>query len=955
MLTLFGEPRFSGVPIPLERVTYLLAILACRAEWVSRDELVLLLWGDTDENAGRQRLRQLLYRARGFPHAAGLEADATRVRLNAQSDVHAFREAIRAQRLSDAIALYGGELLQNVTLPDLSELEEFFAYTREEFIGAYRQAVLTRIGQLEPSEALPLLDRATELDPMSEELLRELLRLSTKGEPETAKRAFERHRRALKTLDLEPNQELLGLLARLDEGATSSAPVWLPKRSAAKLPVPTTAFIGRQTELQSIHDRLSDPACRLVTILGPGGAGKTRLSLETAAQWQSQFRDGSVFVGLAPVASVDLVPDAVLETLATAKGNDARTSMLDHLSGRELLLVLDNLEHLPGMSTLVADILERAPTVRVLVTSREALLLRAENVIELQGMPAPDTLFPLETQDAALLFMRAAQRVRPDFRFQKDLEAFSRIYRAVSGMPLGLELAASWVRVMTLPEIADELERSLDFLEVDAVDMPSRHRSFAAAFRSSWALLSDAERGALARMSVFRGGFTREMAQEVAQSNLPVLLRLVNKSLVTRRETRFFLHEMIRQYAERELPVTDREKALKALGRVCLEVADEWYRHLGDGRQVELSRRLEQDHDNVRNALDWTLHNDVRVGAGIAGQLEHFWYTRGYHREGVQWAGRFLERPEVAPRDKLRLQLLWTVVSLSKELSEYDRSHEALREYEAIAHELEDQNAIAASLKFTGLLIREGGNLETARDYLERAKTMYEELGNRNQTGICWNDIGITYGNADDFERAKICFEKSLEIKREIGDKMGIAYALANLGMIVGSLGDTELAKVLQEESLRMKRELGDAQGTANGLHSLGFLALNAKDYGLARAYFQESLDIFLRLGRRWAIAHLVLDFARLEHTLGHFDRALRLSSAAEEGMRRIGSKFGKNSLDNIAHYRRDHPFNEAQRVKLELEGERMSLEEAAMYALSAEATLEEVAIQPGEAIPAAG
>ena len=939
MLSLLGTPRFADQPVPLERVTYLLALLACREEWISRDELVLLLWGDVDEAAGRQRLRQLLYRARSFAHADGLEADAARVRLVGSSDVRLFRSALRDQRHRDAALLYDGEFLHGVQLPDHPELEEFFAAEREELASLYRRAVLNAAATLEPTTALALIERAVTLDPSSDELVLEGLRRAAGVDAALGQRLYNLHARALRSLGVEPHPELQAMLesASVTAASAASAPRQRPPATPSKLPVPTTAFIGRQRELREIGERFTQPEVRLLTIVGPGGAGKTRLSLEVAGQAGTQMPDGAIFAALAAIEDTQLVPSALLEVLGVQGGSDPLETLLTTLKPQCSLLVLDNLEHLPNIAPLVARLLEECAGLRILCTSREALGLRAEHVIELEGLPAPDTLFPLETQDAAALFLRAARRVDARFRLDQDsgkpdLQSFTRIYNAVSGMPLGLELAASWVRVMSPNEIANELEHSLDLLEVDAADLPARHRSFAAAFRSSWTLLRPNEQQALARMSVFRGGFTREMAAEVAGSSLPTLLRLVNKSLVSRRETRFFLHEMIRQYAERELSAAERQRSLEALSNTCLELAKIYAVQYKGEQQVTWNRRLEQENDNIRSVLNWSLDHDVRQGADTAGHLEHFWYIRGYHREGLEWAERFLSRSETTPRDSVRLALLWVLVSLNKELGNYDASHHALLEYIQIAGEIGTESALASGEKFMGLLTRERGDMALAREHLTRAKAMFEAIGDKNQIGICWNDIGITHGYEDDFLEARRCFTQSLEIKREIGDRQGIAYALGNLGLAAAKLGDPELDRVLQEESLRIKRELGDAQGIGNSLQSLGAMALEGKDYGTARAYFRESLEIFQRLGKRWTIAHLLLDFANLDHYLLRFDRAIRLSTAANASMKRLGSSFHQGSLNLIALVNREHPFTPAERMHHELEGERMSLEEAVAY-----------------------
>jgi predicted ATPase/DNA-binding SARP family transcriptional activator len=936
MLRIFGEPRFASQPLPSERVTYLLALLACRDEWVSRDELVLLLWGDVDEAAGRQRLRQLLYRARSFPHAAGLESDATRVRLVETCDVRAFRVALRESRHSDAIQLYSGELMHGARFADAPELEEFFLVEREELAAAYRRAVLNHATTLEQPAALTVLEDALQIHPESEELALEGVRLARGVDVSRGEALFETHARALRALGLEPAPELLAARGALaDAGKAASSTLRISVAAAQhKLPVPATAFIGRQRELAEVSARFQD--ARLVTVLGPGGAGKTRLSLEVAREREALHAHGAVFAGLAATQRTEDVPSALAGVLGVRPGDDPRETVLNTLSTKNMLLVLDNLEHLPGIAALVADILERAPDVRVLVTSREALGLRAEAILELEGLPAPDTLFALETQDAAQVFLHTAGRARADFKFgPRDAPAFTRIYTAVSGMPLGLELAAGWTRVMTLEEIADELEHSLDLLEVDASDVPERHRSFAAAFYSSWRLLSPTERAALARMSVFRGGFTRELAVSVAGCNLPTLLRLVNKSLVARREARFSLHEMIRQYAAKELPTGERDTALGALSAAIRAQCEEWYAGFKTDQQIELSRRLQLEVDNVRAALEWTLQNAPRLGAEIAGYLEHFWYTRGYHSEGLRWAQAFLATLAAQPRDDLRVRLLWVLVSLHKESGAYDDSKRALDEYAEIAAELGDEHALASSEKFNGLLMRERGDLDGSIAPMERALTTFRVLNDRNQIGICLNDIGIAHAYAGRLEDAKRFMEQSLEVKREIGDRQGVAYALGNLGNVAAMMGDLETDRILQQESLRIKRELGDAQGIANSLHSIAASLRDAGDLEGARAYHRESLEIFLRLGRAWGISQLLIDYSKLEVLSNRFDNALKLCAAGLAVLRRLRAEPRPSNVKTMDGIRAAQPYTDAQRLSFELEGERMTMEEAVTCALT--------------------
>lgn len=950
MLCLLGNPRFADQPVPLERVTYLLALLACRDEWISRDELVLLLWGDVDEAAGRQRLRQLLYRARSFAHAEGLETDAARVRLVGMSDVRLFKNALRDQRHGDAALLYSGELLHGVALPDHPELEEFFASEREELAGLYRRAVLSSAAALEPTAALGLLERAVMVDPSSDELVLEGLRRAVGVDAAVSRRLYDLHARALRSLGLEPHPELHGLL----ESASATAPrQWTPV-VPSKLPVPTTAFIGRQRELREIGERFSQPDVRLLTIFGPGGAGKTRLALEVAQQAGARMPDGAVFAALAAIETVDLVPSALLEVLGVQGGSDPLETLLATLKPQCSLLVLDNLEHLPSIAPLVAQILETSSGLRILCTSREALGLRAEHVIELEGLPAPDTLFPLETQDAAALFLRAARRVDARFGFDQDsgkpdLQSFTRIYAAVSGMPLGLELAASWVRVMSLNEIAAELERSLDLLEVDAPDVPPRHRSFAAAFRSSWTLLSSNEQQALARMSVFRGGFTREMAAGVAGSSLPTLLRLINKSLVSRRETRFFLHEMIRQYAERELSTDEYHQSLEALGQVGLQLSREWLSEENGREQYVWSRILDKELDNVRTALSWALQYDAKLGAETVANLEHFWYTKGYQREGQMWAEKFIVMPAATQRDGLHLRMLWLLIVCYKELNVYDEARRLLAVYVPIAEENGDASRLASSNRLNGVMYRDQGHYTQGRELIERAKAAHESLGNRNQVAICLNEIGAAFAYEGNLEAARQAFQSSLEIKRDLGDQQGISYSLNGLGIIAEMQGDDELMAVYQRESLRLKREIGDMAAMASSLQALGKFALKRGQLELASAYLQEGLGIVMRLGKKRVTSHFLMTVAHFELHRARPDVALRLAMASSAGLRQCNVQLDETHLQEVEVIRQSWPYSEAERVQCELEGERMTLEEAVTYAFNDPEMLELDAAMRGD------
>ncbi len=929
VLRLLGRATYLDEPVSLERSLALVALLACRAQWVSRDELANILWQDGDEATLKQRLRQLMYRAKQFSFGAGIESDHQRLRYLAPSDILVFQQAIGNRDWQTAFNTYQGELLAGANF-DSSDLEEWFALERATFCANFRQATLEITANQTDAEAVLQLEQALIREPLSEELLEALLHRANTN-PEVGKRAYERfERELLQRLQLEPPEELRQLYEALDQTITPM----LRSHTTTKLPLAKQVFIGRTAEMDTITERCQDKNCRLLTLVGVGGIGKTSLALEIATRQQNVFTDGAVFVDLARLEQSNLVPNAILEAIGERATDHALDRVLSILASKNMLLLLDNFEHVISARDVVTAILEHCPNMRLLVTSREALGLRAEQIIELQGLPAPDQIFPLQSQDAAQIFLRAAQRSSLEFRFSDDdLPVFTRIFQAVSGIPLGLELAASWIRTLPLSEIADELEQSLDLLAIDAPDVPNRHRSFAAVFHSSWQLLNATEQTVLANLSVFRGGFDKDMAIQVANANLPLLLRLVNKSLVTRQEQRFYLHEMIRQYSQQYLETTTREQTLTQLTQFMTQLSEQWFIHQKDEQQTQWSKRLEQELDNIRTTLAWSVNHNHTRGAQLVGYLEHFWYSRGYHREGLTWAQQFL--PRYTTPDQIRLHLIWTQTSLAKELSEYDLARASATEYQKLAIQLGDQKAVASSEKFFGLLAREQGNLEVGKQHLETAKTMFENLNDINGLAICWNDLGIVYAMQNDANTAKAMFEESLRLKRQVNDKQGIAYAIGNLGVLAGQAGDYALEQTLQLESLRLKRELGDAQGIANGLHELGKNAFDQNNLSEAIEYFTEALEIFCRLGRKFSILKLLNQISDIPEHLGDYEATLQIVSASAQLSAALQIKPSENWAEHIRQIQNKSGFAPAKLAELEFAGQRLNFEQAIAFAFT--------------------
>jgi len=453
-----------------------------------------------------------------------------------------------------------------------------------------------------------------------------------------------------------------------------SLPETAPLRPA-HLPVTPTSFIGRVDEAAEVVRHLGDPACRLLTILGPGGAGKTRLAVQVASELQARGGCGVTFIGLSQVAAAEHVPVAIAEALGCtlAAATTAEVSLLRFLADRELLLVLDNLEHVLDACPLLAALLSEAPGVQLLVTSRERLRLQGEQVYELSGLatPSDESRAAVDRSDAVILFLERARNASAEFALtSRNRAAVATICRLVDGMPLGLELAAAWVRALSPEEIAAEIGRGLDFLTLSSRDVTPRHRSMRAVIDHSWALLTEGERHVLASMAIFRGGCTREAATAVAGASLPVLAGLLDKSLLRRGESgRYELHELVRQYAAEKLG-TD-SAALAAVRARHGAYYTDWLS--GQGLQLtgadqgRVVAEITAEIENIRAA--WQ-HGVEQRALRPVWQLAHngllwFYEVRGWYQEAEQACRRATEVfREPAPGSPAEEQLLGSLLGM---------------------------------------------------------------------------------------------------------------------------------------------------------------------------------------------------------------------------------------------------------------------------------------------------
>jgi predicted ATPase len=697
------------------------------------------------------------------------------------------------------------------------------------------------------------------------------------------------------------------------------------------LPAQTTHFVGRESELESLARLLADPDIRLITVLGPGGIGKTRLALKLAEQriadQPGSFADGVYLVSLAPIrAGRDMVSSiAGVIGYRFYPGREPKQQLLDYLREKQMLLVMDNCEHLlagreadrgDGVG-LVTEILQAAPGVQVLATSREKLALSGETAFVIEGMTYPDGE---RTQDAlecsaVRLFMQSARRVRPTFEFlADDLRHVTQICYLVQGMPLAILLAAAWVDVLSLAEIVREIEGQmpvlgLDFLETDMRDFPERHRSMRAVFESSWSRLTEAERCTFAMLSVFRGGFAREAAQAVTGVGVRTLMALTNKSLLHRQPTgRYEVHEWLRQYAGGKL---DEAPAVKER---ILDLHCEYYAEFCHRRESDFSggepREALLEIDNIRTG--WRRAVERSRAAEIQKLSDSLWFVysqQGWYQEA---------------------NALWA------------ESADVLRAGEVVG---ENGIALGSVLGKLGLLCAAGGDREQGAQLVEEGLSILCKLRARRELASCMIDAVIVHVR-DEYPRAKQLLRESLAIYRELGDRQGRVRALCTLGLIaMDHQVDYCEAEQCCREAVRLARALRDRQHIAWALSILGRIARAQGEYADARKSLGESLAYAREINAPAQMTLALLGLGDTAFALGEHREAQKCYQQALATRRAMNrpdlTARSLGGLGNVALVTGD--YQEARRLcrqALQVVVDRQALEWVSLEVLVGSATL---------------
>lgn len=922
-LYLFGAPRLErgGITVHFDRrkALALLAYLALNRRAQRRETLAALFWPELDQAHAHAALRRTLVAIKQGAGSDCLAVDRQVVTLGDDIelwvDVARFHELLDAQQrhqhphdrlcslclemLSEAAALYTGAFMAGFTLPDSPDFDEWQREVGEslrgELSGALERLVQGYAARGDIEEAIGHAQRWLALDPLCEEAYRHMMRLYARcGRRTAAIACYQTCQDVMaKELGLAPILETVQLYRDICENRVWPSPP-SPEMPSCQLSAQATPFIGRRAELAAVVERLACADCRLLTLVGPGGIGKTRLALEAAAAQAGCFVHGVYLVPLAFVHSTASIIPAIAQAIglefsqAAEEGQGAALSahlspqaqLLDYLWGKQMLLVLDNMEHLIQGEDLLSRLLTHAREIKIMVTSRERLNLRQEWLFEVPGMqvPAEGTMDGGEAAcgDAPQLFIETARRITPDFR--AEMEHVAQICRRLGGMPLAIELAASWARVLSCAEMIHEIERTFageraDLLSSPLVDLPARHRSMRAVFDPSWNMLSQTEQAALAAMSVFRGSVSRVAAREVAGASLNVLTALVDKSWLRplspshdSGDMRYAPHELVRHYAwdrlegqRRVADVRDRHT------RFYAAFLDRQAKLLRGPGQSQALDAIELEIEDVGAAWEWALERGQRreVGQLLEG-LYLFYTTRSRLQEGqlaLQAAVAALEKEGSRRKDPLLGRTLSRLGWISYQLHELEAAETLLQESLAVLP-VDDATEIAQTLLWLGDVAwrqRQHGSADVLlQKSLTLTETDRENPESRHLAAQVLCRMADRAAARQDDPGAERLYRQGLDILQDLGDPLGMTAPLLGLAALASWRMQWWEAERLIQESLAIRRQMGDRRGTAWCLHSMAEVKRGQARYAEARELYEQSLALYRELGDLQRVLNLL-------------------------------------------------------------------------------------------------
>jgi predicted ATPase/DNA-binding SARP family transcriptional activator len=821
---------------------------------------------------------------------------------------------LNVRALQRAVALYRGPFLDQLYISGGPLFDDWVMLQRETLSRQMVEALALQAGYHERrgeyTTAQQILAHLLVIAPWEENAHRERMRLlALDGQWSAAQAQYAACRRYLQNdLGVPPSPETTALFETIrlgESGKHQLAPSVPPARH--NLPVSPTHFVGREIELAELHDLMVDPQQRVVTLLGPGGIGKTRLAIEAAREQVGLFSDGVFFVSLASLSDSGALLPAMADALGFTFSNrdapdgdngqltqtDQKNQFIRYLHGKNLLLVLDNCEQLfikpnPDNIGLLVDILRAAPDILILATSQQRLNLHEEYLYPLDGLiyPRSATIFsqPPESYSAVDLFIRCARRVQHNFTLGDEQQrAVIRICQMLDGLPLGVELAAASLWTRSCSEIANELSQSLGSLSSATINMPERHRSLHGAFEVSWQLLTPEEQVLFSSLSVFYGGFTAEAAQQVADASADQLGALADKSLLRHNEIgRFELHEAIRQFASEKL--SDSTMVDPSFGQGLPARHAHYYagflaaqrEALNGSQQTQAIRWIAADIDNIRNAWEWLVtHDEYAETSCCADSLYQFYNIRSHFIEGIDLFSNAIERfGQQSVNEQCRGMLSARLGALQLRVGDYEKARAALEYSRAIFERSNNSSELAFCLSTLSHLMAQSGDYQASLSLAQEGLALYQRVGMPYGEARTLFVIGKAHYRLGQISDARKMLEASLALGRETGSPRILVGPLNALADVQCHLGDYEAARQLFEEGLAISRALGDQYNTSMVLNNLGTIDQVLGLYESAETLYQQSREICHEIGDQVGEAMALSNLGEVACALQDFSRA---------------------------------------------------------------------------------
>jgi DNA-binding SARP family transcriptional activator/predicted ATPase/Tfp pilus assembly protein PilF len=955
------------------KVEALLIYLAGNPRTHPRETLATLLWPENDQNRALANLSVALnsLRKQLDPYIlADRHTIAFNVETDYELDTAVFQQAIQsaqaqqqvrgklsrigAAQLQTAVSQYQGDFLAGFHIRGTPEFEAWALLEQERL----RQMFLTALADLitfhqqrgQLATAIDHAQRLLAVDPLQENIQRQLMMLYAQDNQRPA--ALAQYEQCVRILDeelgVEPDEETTVLYEQIAAGQSGQVvegSVSVPSQPTAarhNISAATNAFVGREAELATIERWLTEPNGRLLTIVGPGGMGKTRLAQEAARTQLGKFADGVWLVSLVAFQDLDEAATAVANALGFTLSGKAPllVQLLDQLRPLEALLVLDNLEHLLGddLRDFLSQLIQDAPDLRLITTSRERLRLQAERVLDLAGLLYPvngNRLtvngLPITDYPAAQLFIDRAQRVQANFDGVGQTTAVTQLCQLVGGLPLALELAATWTRVLSVEDIVVEIRRGLDALTTILHDVPARHRSLRAVIESSWQQLPAAEQTLFRKTAVFRGGFTRAAAEAVAGVSLSQLLLLVDRSFLRLDEDRRFRrHPLLLRFAGERLASRPEEQTQTqaAHARFFADLVAEQAKHLPGADALAALSLLAADLENIRAAWQWALSAQAapllqQMVTGVG----RFFADRSRYLEGAAFFAHSLEMigqwPVTAVRDQLLAQIQIELGIFWHENGRFAESETVLRQAEAVAQQHNLADSYLRALHSLSVVAADQGEPEAASQYLEEAWQLCPQNGNPEQRMLLLWQRGSLLTDRGEYGQALTAYRQAMNLAQILGNGLviarlnngiaiianrqrnyqeaihywqlaragfkdwdhhwGLAATSHNLAMAYCGLEQYDMALEMVNAAIVAHEKIGHKRGVAGGLAVRATIYVEQGKRPQARRHYYESLQLSQAVGVTWLAVITLISVAELDMSYGELRRAALLLTFAAQ------------------------------------------------------------------------